>query len=101
MSLAISSALSGLQSASTRLADTARSIAGPTANNQATAAAPAPERPSGNARLASSSFPGDTQGNDLTNNLVDIKQAESLYKANAKVLSLLARTEESLLDILS
>ncbi|MBZ0216812.1 MAG: hypothetical protein K8F25_09690 [Fimbriimonadaceae bacterium] len=98
MSLAISSALSGLQAASARLTGAARTIAGTNpANPSAINNVQTAERPSGKPDTASGSF-AET---GVTKNLVDIKQAEISYKANAKVLSVLARTEEGLLDILS
>jgi len=96
MSPAITNALSGLQAASFRFSNAAQAIAQPVADTGPQQTIPAPERPAGNVQLAS-----ETRATSLVENVADLKLAELSYKANAKVLGLIADTEESLLDILS
>ncbi len=97
MSLAISTSLAGLQAASTRLSGAARAVAGTHEELSASEPDRAAEHPSGAARFPPNPLPD----NDLFKNLTDLKEAEISYKASAKAVAVIARTEESLLDILS
>lgn len=76
MSLAIQSALSGLQSASQKFERAASEIV------------------RGGAQI-------DGDDNDLVDGLVSLKEAEIEFKANAKVIGAIARTQGRLLDILA
>ncbi len=101
MSSAINSALSGLHIAGQRLERAASRIAHPAAPSPTqsgdlpgtpsfTLAAPVGASPSALAAQQFSSF---------TDDLVSVKEAEILYKASAKLLNVIQRTEAELLDI--
>lgn len=97
MSIAISTALSGLQAAGSRFASSAQAVSAATTSPRASDVTPVPERPSGAADVSIQ----DLSETDMVQSLVDLKLAAISYKANAKTLSLIAKTEKSLLDILS
>ena len=95
--MAISTALSGLQAAGSRFATSAKAVSGAAPISVAREGLPAPERPSGVPDISLQNLPET----DLVQNLVDLKFAAINYKANAKTLAAIAKTEKNLLDILS
>lgn len=95
MSVALTSAISGLNAAETRFDNAARQTVQAAAQQATAAQRVSTVKPGGIAA------PAGLHQVDLLESVTDLKAAETGYKAAAKVLSLIADTEDSLLDILS
>ena len=95
---ALTTAAAGLKQAATRVDAAATKIvrAGAQASNDINGTGPlTPPTPGTPIQT------GPVLGDDLLTGIIDLKQAELSYKANAKVIASLDELEDSLLDILS
>ena len=94
---ALNTAIAGLQNAAARVDQAARTIvrAGFEAGNSVNADPDAPPPAAGASLDRAPVEP------DLLTGIVDLKQAELAYRANAKVVASVGDLEKSLLDILS
>jgi len=103
MIAAVNSALAGLRSASARFEHSATQIvsSGLSAVNAASGSGnPVPGNPASPPPLDLASF-ASIETPDLTTGLVSLKEAETQYKASAKVLASLNDLQGEVLDILS
>ena len=93
---ALNTAISGLKAAASRVNDAATTIvrAGVTAGNAINADPATP--PVSGAPLNAAPL----VEHDILTGIIDLKQAELAYKANAKLIASLAKTERATLDIL-
>lgn len=97
---AINSALAGLHTASQKLDDAARDIVRAGTVKNPVFAPPAGTTPPPDTSAVTASFAGfDDAG--LVDGLVALKEAEILFKASAKLIGALQRTEGEVLDVLA
>lgn len=102
MITAIQSALSGMNTATTRLNEAAANIARASAAATEAASQTLSDAPSGPPPVGTAfTGPRPVFGDDtsLVGELVALKEAEILYKASAKVLGVVGDLEQQLLDI--
>jgi len=102
MSSISSIAISGLNAATTRIANATSNIVNASSTNYTPTDVVAVSNDSGNVNLgvSTSVVPAATgQGVDLASQIVSLKEASSSYAVNAEVLKIEQKNEKALLDI--